>query len=247
MTDQEKLIDKLRKIHAHARSAKEIGNEAEAQAFATMLQTLLAKHKLDASQIEWEEQLNEELVRRIANPMQGSYAAWELELANTVAKASCCRAFFNANGRKKVTARVQGVCFYGTKTDTEGAQAAFMYLQEAAKHLAEREYVTYFYKCKEEGDVRRARGYKAAWLLGFVTRLAERYRQNDLAIKSSVAGTAIIRISQALARVNEFKAKVVVVDGPSIDNEQGYRDGQKAAARVRLTNDPKAAEGQLHG
>jgi 1,6-anhydro-N-acetylmuramate kinase len=48
---QEKILEKLGKIKAHMESAQEIGNEAEAQAFASMLQNLLTKHKLEMTDI----------------------------------------------------------------------------------------------------------------------------------------------------------------------------------------------------
>jgi hypothetical protein len=50
---QEKILDKLGKIKAHMESAQEIGNEAEAQAFAAMLQSLLLKHKLEMTDIQY--------------------------------------------------------------------------------------------------------------------------------------------------------------------------------------------------
>ena len=66
MAQDEKLIDKLKKIKAHADSAEKIGNEEEAYAFAAMLQKLLAKHNLDMSQIEWEEKK-----QQATNPIRG--------------------------------------------------------------------------------------------------------------------------------------------------------------------------------
>ena len=41
MTDTERIIDKVRKLQAHADSAAEIGSEEEAEAFAAKVQELL--------------------------------------------------------------------------------------------------------------------------------------------------------------------------------------------------------------
>ena len=49
----ENVIDKLRKIMAHAASAREIGNLAEAEAFAAKAQELLLRHKLDMTEVEF--------------------------------------------------------------------------------------------------------------------------------------------------------------------------------------------------
>ena len=61
---QEKILEKLGKIKAMADSAKEIGNEAEAQAFAAMLQNLLLKHKLDMTDVQYGVHLQEEPVEQ---------------------------------------------------------------------------------------------------------------------------------------------------------------------------------------
>jgi hypothetical protein len=242
---QDKIVDKLRKLKAMADSAGKVGNEEEAQAFANMVQTLLAKHKLDASEIEWEQQKQEELVY-LPTDLQKTHQTWEMDLASIVAKASCCRVVFNAGGRKTAK-RVGAAWFYGTRTDAEGAVAAYTYLMAAATHLSERAYVRYFYECKGRGEVHRARGYKGSWLLGFVGRMARRYRDNEIAIQSANAGTALVRISQALARVDEaaknMKQTEIKRDDPK--NYRGYQHGVEAANRITLSNDLKASERQV--
>lgn len=249
MTD-EKIIDKLRKLKAMAEGAEKVGNEAEAQAFATMVQTLLAKHKLEASDVEWEQHRQENLVKLVADPtdLRTVKPTWEVDLAKLVAKASSCRVLVSA-GHRKSASRVSQIWFYGTATDAQGAREAYLYLLKAAKHLAERHYVKFFYACKDQGDVTQARGYKASWLTGFVTRLQQRYRENEVAIQSACAGTALIRLSQALARVDQtiketFKHTVTMErDLPT--NAHGYVHGKAAANQVKLANDPTAAATQL--
>lgn len=48
----ERLVDKIRKLIAHEQSAREIGNIAEAAAFAERIQQLLIAHKLSITEIE---------------------------------------------------------------------------------------------------------------------------------------------------------------------------------------------------
>lgn len=49
------IIEKLRKLIAMEQSARSIGSLAEAEAFASKVQELLSKHKLEMSEIELDE------------------------------------------------------------------------------------------------------------------------------------------------------------------------------------------------
>jgi hypothetical protein len=60
LVEKEKILDKLGKIKAHMESAKEIGNEQEAEAFAGMLQQLLLKHKLEMTDIDYNREMQDE-------------------------------------------------------------------------------------------------------------------------------------------------------------------------------------------
>ena len=46
------IIEKLRKLIAHEKSARSIGNIHEAEAFASRIQTLLDEHKLSMGEVE---------------------------------------------------------------------------------------------------------------------------------------------------------------------------------------------------
>ena len=52
------IIDKIRKLHHHAESAKKVGSEKEAKAFAKEVQRLLEKHNLELSDIELQEEID---------------------------------------------------------------------------------------------------------------------------------------------------------------------------------------------
>lgn len=243
MAPDEKIIDKLRKLKAMADSAKDVGNEAEAQAFGSMVQTLLARHRLDASEIEWEREQREELVTIVANrtDRRRKKQEWETMIAIHVARSCSCVPFEYRGSA------LTG--FRGLKLDVEAAREAYLYLVKAAEHLAEREYVAFFHQMKRLGKVERARGYKGSWLTGFVLRLGLRYRENERAIQSQLAGTALIRLTSALARVQKevkdsgVKNTAHEVKPPS--NYLGYRHGQASANKVKLQNDLDASSRQL--
>lgn len=240
--EREKIVDKLRKLRAMAESAGKVGNEAEAQAFAEMVQTLLAKHKLEASEVEWEQQQKEDIVReRVDIPGAGRrrIAPWEIMLAVSVGRASGCRIMCHKNNTKAIPI----FWFAGAQTDAQAAREAFLYLHLAATHLAESHYVAYFHRCRKDGDVTRARGYKESWLSGFVLRLSERYDENLQAILSKAAGTAIIRVTGALDRVSkklrQDGVKTFEAEQVRIKNHSGYRHGTEAANKIHLSTDPE--------
>lgn len=238
---REKIIDKVRKLHAHAGSAARIGSEEEAQAFANRVQELMAHHKIEMSEVEWVAQREQDLVKTWCDSREKRKKGqeWEIFLAGAVAKAQSCRILLY--GGTAVMA------FYGLKEDTEAAQMAYMYLVDAARNLGEKAYVRYFYECRDRGDVKRARGYKGSWLMGFVSRLSQRYRENEDKIRQACAGTALIRISQSLARVDaalkDVKVKVTVA--PAIKNVKGYVHGKEAADKIKMANDPNPEGSRL--
>ncbi len=102
----EKIIDKIRKLHAHAQSAEKIGSEAEAQAFAQMVNQLLNKHRLELTDIQFEERRKNEPVeqaeinfREHGDTFRGKKVEWKQKkvrvewierLAGIVARAHSC-------------------------------------------------------------------------------------------------------------------------------------------------------------
>lgn len=50
--EKETILEKIKKLKTMQESAKQIGNEHEAAAFATKVQQLLLQHKLDMSEVE---------------------------------------------------------------------------------------------------------------------------------------------------------------------------------------------------
>jgi len=174
MSDVETIIDKLRKLRAHAESAQKIGNEAEAQAFAAKVQELLSQ------------------------PSRIPSALWR---------------------------------FYLTQFKSDG--------------LAGQEYVKFYHQCQEEGDVTRSRGFREAFLRGFITRLHQRFGEELRRVEKSAptTSTAIVRLSTALKEVDKYmekyKGRAASVH-MNRSNAEGYRRGRDAADRVNLS--PKVVE-----
>jgi hypothetical protein len=238
------ILDKLRKLKAMAVSAEKVGNEAEAQAFANMVQTLLAKHKLDASDVEWEEQQNAPLFRgiiRVKSRVNGRLHPWEKGLA-TIVTVNCGVRLAVATNQTEL-----GNPFWviGFEPDVRGAVDTYDYMHAAASHLAEIEYVRFYHEMKRAGDVTMARGYKASWLFGFITRLEERYEENKAAILRGIPITAMVRVTNAIARIDQQLNATVTKQEVTVkppNNIMGYLEGRQAAEKVRLSDD---SAGQL--
>ena len=95
-TDRDKVIDKVIKLHAHAESAKALGNEEEAEAFAAKVQELLTAYKLSQSDLRDKSKVVEEPINvttvRFDN-RTGSRVAWSEHLAGIVCPAYYCKSF----------------------------------------------------------------------------------------------------------------------------------------------------------
>lgn len=245
----DKVLDKLGKLKAHMESAKEIGNEEEAQAFAGMLQSLLAKHKLEMSDLTYSSHLQDEPVamygvgeaviwqngQRVLNgfpevKVKKTRVAWCERLCSVIANAHSC---------KMVVATGSSFLYLvGRKSDVAVAEYLFITMQRFAEKMAEKEYVKYFYECRELGFVEQARGFKSAWLVGFINRLYERFEDEKAKLASQYAGTALVRLNREALAVKEYVDKNTKpangVTGRQSDCGEGYRRGKKAADGLNL-------------
>lgn len=96
MNDRDKIIEKLAKLRAHAESADKIGSTQEAEAFAAMLQKLLNKHKLEMTDIEFQQEEQDEPVEQHPVNWQdvkvrSTRVAWIEQLAIIITRAHFCR------------------------------------------------------------------------------------------------------------------------------------------------------------
>lgn len=241
MTDEKKeqIIDKLRKLRAHQKSAEQIGSEDEAQAFAAAFKRILDNHKLDMSDIEWEEEKKQPIVRVYVSHKAAGLktskvrVAWMLDLARQIGIAHQCAILWGRSTRD--------FWFVGHQISAEAAREVYGYMVKVAETLAEKEYVKFFYKCKNElGDVRLARGYKQGFLFGFTGRLRQRYEEELKKLEQGHTGSALIRLSDALTLAkksleeDDSLSDIRVATQKKPDNIFGVLDGMKKADEVKF-------------
>lgn len=97
ISDKQKLLDRVRKLHAKAESAKALGSEAEAASFAAAVSKMLAKYKLDMSELEFSQMEKAEPVGEgyVAGEGKRTRQLWAEVLAAVVADAH----FWSHHGR----------------------------------------------------------------------------------------------------------------------------------------------------
>lgn len=254
MSPTERIIDKLKKIQAHADSAREIGNIAEAQAFAEMFERLLTRHKINMSDIDFEkldvdEPVENNYIDFSKYPdfkVKRSAVQWQSVLAQIVAKAHYCD-IVRWTGSNK---------FYivGRRSDAEVAEYAIITLIRAAGKIARKEYGTFYRKCiSEDGHPHRARGFHDAFLLGFVNRIDERYKELAAKTKSGETSMALVRIERERKAVEDFMKKEREAGSTKAlqsrktwrMNEDGRRRGRELADSINLQG--KAVGGKAQG
>lgn len=247
----EQIIEKLRKLIAMERSARDIGSLAEAEAFASKIQEFLSKFKLEMSEVELN--LQEE-----SDPIDWEYVStddagfrtlktnvyWQILLANGIAKANSCkmiRASRNSN-----------VVFAGRQSDRELCKILFLYLLELAKEMNDK--AAKSYKRETLNNVQTLYGsmdidpsklrrlqkeFKQSWYVGFAEAVSKRFIEKWEEMKAQYAqSAAIIHIDQTKKLVDEFCAgKIRRGRGmnQNVSNQSGYDQGKASGASINLT------------
>jgi hypothetical protein len=248
---QEKLLDKLSKIKNHMESAKEIGNEAEAQAFATMLQNLLIKHKLEMTDVEYANHTKEEPIEEVSFggfvtrvdgkrvyekypdlEVKRRRVEWMERLAGVLARAHSCEILISPGSSR--------IWFVGQKSNVQVVDYLYATMLRTAEKLADKEYVRYFYQCRDEGDVTRARGFRPSFLEGFVSRLFQRFEEEKRKMYGDSTGVALVRVNKEALAVRNYLdqkkggKKAAGLNGSNNFNREGWKRGQATADGLNL-------------
>ena len=197
----DKIIDKLQKLQAKASSAEELGNEAEALAFAMKVQELMDRHKLDMSVLTLKQQDKDEpLGATWVNNTRGgkdTRSGWVEHLADAVMEAYYCRFM--------VVPGTDTIIIVGRKTDREVAEFVLMRLiifinAEAIHQHGALRYRLYH---NNDGDMSEAHGFKAAFRRAAVATICTRLRElREEAVASSSSMALVVQRSKE--EVNEL-------------------------------------------
>ena len=232
----EKVLDKLAKLKAARDGEAALGNSAAAEAFAGMINRLLLSHELSETDIPLSAD-QDPILERMVNPADHGYKrvktriAWQENLASVVAYAHLCKILVHP-GSNLVT-------FVGTRSHVEIAEYAFVTLLRAAEKMAYEALAKYWRENRHKPDFESG-NYRAAWLRGFIGRIAERFREirNTEVAAATSSSTALVRLNQALVRANDYikdryKSKASAVRQRS-GSYEGMLEGRKAANNMDL-------------
>jgi hypothetical protein len=192
------IIDKLQKLLNHERSARTIGNVAEAEAFAAKVAELLFTHKLSMSEVEMEAEEVDEPVAQ--ERVDGLRAPWASILAMGVSTASFCKAIRSQTG----------FIFIGRPTDRFACVSLFRYLSvlgtslcatELAKYKRSAEYT--FEKSFRPGI---AKTWKACFLRGYANAVYHRLagERKALTAQAQSSGTSLVYIGKSEAAIAAY-------------------------------------------
>lgn len=238
---REDALRKLKKMRAKMEGAQKLGSELEAQAFAEAIQKMCAQHQVNEAELDPQTLDEIDPVERVfpdydkhKYKVRQRWVDWLDKLADSVSWAHYCSYFTYGN-----TSRVS---FVGRRSNAETAAEVYLQLAILAEEIADREYVDFFYKCKAEGQVGKARGFRHSFLLGFCRRVSERYYEYQEALKKYYAHDqkALVSLGDARKKVRDWiKAQDVKEasdrKNKGVENWSGYHEGVKKANDVEMT------------
>tara|TARA_R110000824_G_scaffold161996_1_gene337561 strand:+ start:4855 stop:5625 length:771 start_codon:yes stop_codon:yes gene_type:complete len=237
MTKQEKLLDKLAKIQNHMTSAKKIGNENEAECFATMLQSLCLKHQIALTDIQLQDVEKDDPIKRHRMDYEKGQVErkhrriqWQEQLASLVAHAHFCRILVSS-GNNQIT-------MVGRTGDAAIAEYVFMTLTRAIEKIAYKEQDKHYYMCKNEDRLEDAKGFKAAFINSFVNRIGQRFDEQKEEVKTE-SSTALVRVNTADKAIELYMDAQIFRSASSLGghgstNMDGHRAGRNAANNINL-------------
>ena len=126
------IIDRIKKLIAHERSARSIGSTAEAESFAELIQKLLVKHKLSMTEVEIESlDKNDPIGHSTAGLNTKRTKKWDEVLASGIAGGFFCKVLLRAGGEQNCA-----FIFIGRESDRNAAKEMFQYLASLAPKFA---------------------------------------------------------------------------------------------------------------
>jgi hypothetical protein len=203
-----KLLQKIKGLIEHEKSARAIGSEQEANAFAARIQELISKYQLDINEVLTtgeEEKVNGYILKFKAEN-------WHLVLLSGIAKANSCEVM--------VGKPVGYPAIAGYKSDVDIVVSLFEYFSRLAVELSEKQITqspTYYgslsagisFSFSYSGPTWDAddKLSKDSFLLGFATSVAQRFAEQKEQCEEEEA--EIHPESQALVLLNNKTEEVM--------------------------------------
>lgn len=236
---QDRILDKLSKLKAAAEGEAKLGNSAAAEAFAEAINRLLIQHELSMGDVPIGGVVADEpIVELTVNPKAhgikfvSNRVGWQEALARIVGEAHLCK-FIVTPGTNYVT-------FVGTRAHVTVAEYAYGVLAASAARMSMEARNAYWREHRDDPDFESG-NFRAAWIRGFVERIAERFREARRAeVRSSglSSSMALMRLDKAIVRassyVDEKYKQKASATSMAWGCDAGRREGRAAADRMKL-------------
>lgn len=247
MSPTEKVLDTLRKLIEHSRSAHSIGNVAEAEAFAAKAAELLLRHKLNMTDVEFaqaeqDEPPIKEVLKHadLGTTHADGDATWTGVLLRAVAEANFCRSI-RMPGYRALGLHAYDV-LVGRKSDCESAKALFGYLCEscvdAARNAATHQRWRATVDVTEHFGTRRT--FISGFKVGFAQAIYRRLERKRAELKAGASEQALVRIDQMERRVEEKVRELYpeAREGPRrlTADQDGYLAGERYGSTVGINS-----------
>ena len=220
---RDKILDRTRKLQAMAESAGDIGNIAEAEAFAAKVAELVNEHNISKAELTPEEILDQTVIHVSVSAEDCGLkygrqrCDWMERLMGMLARQNSCRPTVISGSNS------QGV--YGTKEDVEVVVMLFVFLAPMLNRMAEKAYNRFYWEMEKQGLRSQARGYRKSWLIGAVSGINEKMKEQQT-YRNTSSGKALIRLTDQL--VTDYGKRFTSAGGLSATslNRAAHQDGR---------------------
>lgn len=196
------LMQKIAKLQAKAESAKDIGNLAEAEAFATKVTSLMDEYKLTMTDIEFsvyvkDDPVDEQVIPGIffGQGINKRRQGWIEQLAMAIAKANSCKIY--------VRDKSNAITFVGKSSDRHMAIYAFCVLASKLDTISRTE----LEEAKGRGED-TPRVWRQSWLKGAVFGIGQKLKkEKEEKYAGMSSSTSLVRLDQGMKEVEDWWKK----------------------------------------
>ena len=236
--NEQRILIKIKKLQAMCDSATEIGNEAEALAFASRIQQLLHSYKLDVEQLDDVDLDTPETIEvdqtvfdwnKSGIKDTSKRSAWLMVLSSYVCKYNGC-AMYTLRGSNRI-------CIIGTEASRTVCGWLLTTLARFGKEQAESTYRAKYYAAKKQGDTSHLKGYTKSFLVAFARAVGDRLEAAYLETQSACTERGLAIIDTEAAAVESFKSTLGLTSGKAFTirkNVLGEEAGKEAAKKATI-------------
>lgn len=236
-----KIVTTIEKL---LRKAHGTDNQHEAEAFAAKAQELATRHKLEITEIAWDQEAGsvQTVGHEIWSPTdhglkhKKARSLWKITLAEIVAQYNEC-AILTFRGSNKLWVS-------GAPQDRQVFSYVYAYLYREIESGVNRDYQRYRAECvREYGEweaKQMIKGYRASWRQGFLSAIRKRFSEDrDRLLSEYETGTALVRLKDQLQKAKEYatahsSGRSSYMQGRRAGNGVGSSDGASAGQKVSL-------------